>query len=478
LYYDSKTKKVTGLNGSGKSASQIEFTKVKSQFPKNTFKIPREHGLSVTVPGICAGWIDFLDKFGTKTIGEVLEPAIKIAQNGIPISEITAYWWNNLAPIQIQGDSCFLPPPKTNERFFNKDLANTLQIIAKQGKKGFYQGEIATKICRSVKERGGLLDEDDFVAHSSEFVEPVQTKYRNGYDIYECPPNGQGLVSLMSLDMLQSFPSFKSIIGKRGSAQHLHLLIECLRTSFADARRYIADPRYMSLSAMELLTRADIVNERKSRIDLHQPKKYPGGQPMSHSNTVSFQVVDQWGNAVSMVNSTYEGFGSGICPPKLGLSLQNRGSNFSLNEDSPNRVDGGKRPYHTIIPGMSLYSSDQSLHTTFTVMGGFMQPQGHLQVISNLIDWEDNPQEALDAPRFCILAGSKDSDNELTIAIEEGHDEQVIKELREKFHQKITVLVGTERALFGRGQIIMRRKDGILQAGSDPRADGCAVPGF
>ena len=283
----------------------------------------------------------------------------------------------------------------------------------------------------------------------------------------------------MSLGLFEKLiPNMKDL-GERRSAKQYHLMIECLRSSFADARKYITDPNVMNYSPAELLFNENLLRNRLNRVNPKHVESYRdvSSLPFSSSNTVSFQVVDKFGNAVSMVNSTYEGFGTGICPSGTGFSLQSRGSNFSLNESSLNRVEGNKRPYHTIIPGLSLYKKDQSLHSSFTVMGAFMQPQGHFQILSNLIDWNDSPQEALDEPRFCLQAGLSDSDDDLKVFFEDGFDPKVLKELKTEFHHKIELKEGYDRALFGRGQIILR-KDDVLYGGSDGRADGCAIPGF
>jgi len=287
----------------------------------------------------------------------------------------------------------------------------------------------------------------------------------------------------MALDAFQQkVPDVATL--KRGSAAHLHAMIECLRSGFADGRKFISDPAFMSVTAEDLLNGEDHRKRRLDRINLSRVQEYSeSSAPFASSETVSFQVVDADGNAISMVNSTYEGFGSGIVPSGTGMSLQNRGSNFSLDASSSNRADGAKRPYHTIIPGMVLNAKDDSLHASFTVMGGFMQPQGHFQVLHNLLDFGDSVQQALDRPRFCILAGQKASENNLQVGLEEGLvDETVERELKERFGQQVRIFEGFDRALFGRGQIIqVDHLDGgqkrVLQGGSDARADGCAIPG-
>mmetsp|Transcript_13024 Transcript_13024/g.16909 ORF Transcript_13024/g.16909 Transcript_13024/m.16909 type:complete len:322 (+) Transcript_13024:96-1061(+) len=318
---------------------------------------------------------------------------------------------------------------------------------------------------------GGALTKEDLLAHSTTFPEPISINYK-GVDIFEVPPNGQGIAALMALNMLEIDPESM----KHNSAKHLHHVMERMRLAFIDSRYYVADTQFSNVPVKEMLSkeyaskRRKLVNGEKASVCVKK------GSPLASSDTVSFQVVDAFGNAVSMVNSNYEGFGSGIVPKGCGFSLQNRGANFSLVEGEPNALAPCKRPYHTIIPGISTKNGD--FFATFTVMGGFMQPQGHVQVMSNILDFKMNPQAALNASRFCILDGESNGE----IALEDGIDPRVVQKLKKMGH-KIYKADGTylvkqnmRTDIFGRGQIILRNPEtGVLCAGSDGRADGMAI---
>lgn len=489
LYYDAITKQVHGINASGRGPRDARFNSrdIFKSIGPNHWKIPRESGLAVTVPGIPLGWEDALKSWGTMSLDQVLTPAIEMATQGFPVQSIAAHWWKTYAQKQLEAQSSFTPAPtRAGQICKNPDLAQTLTTLCKRGARdGFYRNEIAHDICKAVQAKGGLLAMEDLEAHVSEFVKPVKQRYRGLIDVYECPPNGQGVVALAALD------TFQNLVGgacnfERGSAEHLHSMIECLRSSFADAQQNIADPHFTKSVADDLLS-TKFLQKRLGRI--HRTKKtfYEFDTPTRSSDTVSFQVVDKMGNAISVVNSTFEGFGTGICPPGRGISLQNRASNFSLDETSKNAAQPNKRPYHTIIPGMSLYAADDSLHTSFSNMGAFMQPQGHFQLISNLIDWKDHPQAAVDYPRFCLVGVDHPRSGagglQVEVALEDfpGSGWEVSKlesNLAKMGHSKIKQVRGFDRALFGRAQIILRDfESGVLFGGSDPRADGYPVPG-
>jgi gamma-glutamyltranspeptidase/glutathione hydrolase len=311
------------------------------------------------------------------------------------------------------------------------------------------------------------MSADDLASHVSTWEEPISVNYR-GYRVYECPPNGQGITALIALNILEGFDiaALKSL-----SVEKMHLLIETMRLAFADSRWYVADPAFSNIPIKALLSK-EYAAERRKLIDPKRATIDPQhGSPVNSSSTVYLSVADKYGNACSFINSNYWGFGTGIVPKGWGFTLQNRGYNFRFDPDHPNCIAPGKRPYHTIIPAMVTRASDDSLYASYGVMGGFMQPQGHVQVLSALVDDGMDPQAALDQVRFCIDVEEEGGE----VAIEEGMPQETITGLKTMGHTLYSVS-GYERALFGRGQVILRdNESGALTAGSDPRADGCAM---
>jgi gamma-glutamyltranspeptidase/glutathione hydrolase len=402
----------------------------------------------------------------------VLAPAILLAEEGYPVAPITAHFWQRGAERQLRSAPGGLEltidgrAPHPGEIFRNPGLARTFRTVAEGGKAGYYQGPVAEAIVNVVRGAGGCLALEDLATHTSTWEQPVSTTYR-GVRVWECPPNGQGLAALIGLNILESF-ELDSLPPQ--AAARLHLEIEAMRLAFADTGWYVADPAFNPAPLGWLLSkeyaaeRCRLINPRQAALD------FPRGSPVSASDTVYLSVVDGEGNACSFINSNYMGFGTGIVPHGWGFSLQNRGHNFSLQPGHPNALLPGKRPYHTIIPGM-ITVDDQQLFASFGVMGGFMQPQGHLQVVVGLVDDKLDPQAALDRPRFCI----QDAGSGGNLAVEEGIPPEVLAELVSMGHPAQMVR-GYERALFGRGQIILREpQTGALWGGSDPRADGCAM---
>lgn len=465
LYYEAKTRKVYALNGSGRAPRALTLERLKEEGFNGT--LPTFHPYTITVPGACAGWFDLLERFGRLPAKTILAPAITLAEKGFAVELITSYFWQrgvdrqllpalNGSELTIEGRA-----PAPGEVFKNPGLARTLRLLAEKGKAAFYQGEIAEAIVAIVAEAGGCLALPDLAEHVSTWDEPVSALYR-GIRIWECPPNGQGLVALLALNILENFDLSKF------DAQKLHIQIEALRLAFADCRYYVSDPAFYPIPLAELLGR-DYARERSRLI---QPDKslarLPVGIPAG-KGTVYFCVVDDDGNACSFINSNYMGFGTGIVPRGWGFSLQNRGHGFSLDPEQPNCLQPGKRPYHTIVPGMATCEQDQALYAAFGVMGGFMQPQGHVQVISAMLDEGLDPQAALERPRFCI-----DVEKEDLVQLEQSLPVEACSAIQ-SFGHSTRMVNGMERVIFGRGQIIRRDPvTGIHCAGSDPRADGCA----
>jgi gamma-glutamyltranspeptidase/glutathione hydrolase len=471
LYFDADTKQVTALNGSGRAPSALDL----AQLARDgiTDELPPFHAHTVTVPGACAGWFDLVERHGSLPMADILVPAIRLASDGFPVAPLTSYFWKRGAGRQLQsapnGHELTLDGrgPEPGEIFRNPGLARTFSVIAEKGKAAFYEGEIAASIVAVLKQVGGRMTESDLAEHVSTWESPISADYR-GLRVYECPPNGQGLAALLALNILDGFDLAPLAFL---STKRLHLVIEALRLAFADARWYVADLAFNDIPLAQLLSKS-YADERRKLIDTqHATRNIMRGTPVSSSDTVYLSVVDQWGNACSFINSNYMGFGTGIVPKGWGFTLQNRGHNFSLDPKHPNALAPRKRPYHTIIPAMVTRASDGSLYASYGVMGGFMQPQGHVQVLSALVDDGLDPQSALDLPRFCIDADQAGG----RVAIEEGMPEETFAGL-EKLGHPLYKVHGYERALFGRGQVILRDPvTGVLCAGSDPRADGCAM---
>ncbi|RLI02030.1 gamma-glutamyltransferase [Candidatus Bathyarchaeota archaeon] len=468
LFFDAKTKKVRGLNASGRAPAALNLEYLAEHGIKD--RLPPTSPHTVTVPGAAAGWVDTIEKFGTMTMPEVLAPAIRLGEEGFPVSPITARAWDRGIPKLKTGphyEEMLLngKAPRAGEIMKNKNLAHTFHEVAEHGKAGFYEGRIAEEIVKVLEPMGGVMTVDDLKNHYNTFPEPITTNYK-GLDVYEIPPNGQGITALIALNILEEY-DFTGV--PHGSTKHLHTLIEAMRLAFADTRWYVADPDVTDVPIQELISkkyaakRRKLLNPEKATVDVQK------GSPVAGSDTVYFCVVDGMGNACSFIISNYAGFGTGIIPKGCGFTLQNRGFGFSLDPEHPNRLEPNKRPYHTIIPGMLM--QDGELYAPFGVMGGFMQPQGHTQVVVNMVDYGMNPQEALDAGRFCILNGQSGG----KVHIEDEISVKVMSELTGMGHE-VVPSSGWRRGYFGRGQIIHRNPEsGVLTAGSDPRADGCAV---
>ncbi|KAI0972262.1 gamma-glutamyltranspeptidase [Xylaria arbuscula] len=539
LFYDAKTKKISALNGSGRSGAKYTLETIRASLGIPEGKpgsIPMDSVHAVSVPGAPAGWCDAVARFGSGkiTLEQILAPAIELGEKGFPVSEGVAYWWNRSEPQirraspngaeMLKDDPSALGgvrAPRAGEIMKNPALAATFRALATEGKAGFYTGRIATELIKAVQDLGGHLELEDLAHHlevGSEPVEAISVKFRGqnvaqklrdriaepgkqatnpdlGLEVWEHPPNGQGIVALMALGILEALeregriPTFTA--ADFNTAPYLHAIIESLRIAFADASWFVTDPNVERVPVSELLSPTYLSARARSLFSSEKAGSVPShGDPTlspahQRSDTVYFAVSDSEGNAVSFINSNYGGFGTCIIPKGCGFTLQNRAANFSLDPSGqhPNILAPRKRPYHTIIPAAVTNLHDGSLHSVFGVMGGFMQPQGHVQVLLGQIVGGLNPQQALDAPRVCIGAGMPEDGKviDTKVFVEEGLPEETIQGLRELGHE-VEVLTGMARARFGRGQIIRWTTDpvekdiGVWSAGSDPRGDGAAYP--
>jgi gamma-glutamyltranspeptidase/glutathione hydrolase len=462
LYFDAESRRISALNASGRAPRGRRLEDVARN---ERGLVAERHGDAVTVPGVCAGWFDLVARHGSMPVRRLLEPAIGAAESGFAVATVAAaVWERNLPQLHSRELTVGGRAPREGETFRNPALANVLQRIADGGPDAFYRGEIAERIVAAVRAAGGAMSTDDLASHRSTWEDPIAVAYRD-VRVWECPPNGQGLAALLALAMLDgvTIPPF-------GTAERAHLQIEALRLGFADARWYVADSAFAP-APLEALLSPEYIAARRSRIDATAAANdVARGSPVGIPGTVYHCAVDGQGNACSVVSSTFASFGSGIVPEGLGFTLQNRGCGFVLDARHPNAYAPGKRPYHTIIPGM-LTRADGSLWGPFGVMGGPMQPQGHLQVAMALVDDGASPQEALDRPRFFIepeIDGGR-------VYLERGMPPSVAEGLRARGHDVVVDPDTHGRSMFGRGQVILRAADGSLVGGSDRRADGCAL---
>ena len=470
LIWNKDERRVVALNGSGRSGAAANLDDVrKAGFDT----IPNELdgcAFSVSVPGTVHGWETVLVRYGRMSLSDVLRPAIDYALNGYAVSEVIARGWKECeTKLRHRPSGSEMLPvdgraPKCGEVVSLPELGRSLQVVAEGGSEAFYKGEIGKKIAAYVHQEGGWLTEDDLASHHSNWDEAIHVNYR-GVEVWECPPNGQGIAALIALNIAEGFD-----VGAMGmqSADAYHHLIESMRLGYEDALQYVADPRVTEVPIGPLLSK-EYSARRRASIDsetAHPNVSY--GDPIGGGDTIYCTAVDGDGNACSLINSLFAGFGSGLVVPGTGIALQNRGSLFSFDPGHPNYLEGGKRPYQTIIPAM--VTRDDEMWLSFGVMGGFQQPQGHLQVISNMVDFGMDSQKALDALRFSI-----DVLSEKSVCVEEDLDESVISDLRSRGHN-VVVQKGYERACFGGGQVISRDSEtGVLCAGTEPRKDGTAL---
>lgn len=452
--------KLHGLNASGYSPKSISIEKLKERGIEN---IPKLGLIPVMVPGVPAAWAELSSKFGKLPLGEVLKPAIDYARNGFTVSPTVKKNWalaNNLYKKESKGEEfkywfdTFTKDgrtPECGELWKFPDHADTIEAIGNTGAKSFYKGEIADKIDSFFKKYKGYLSKEDLEDYKAQWVQPIKVNYK-GYDVWEIPPNGQGLVGLLALNILKGF-EFKD----KENIDTYHKQIEAMKLAFADGQKYITDDKAVKIDLEDILSDR-YADKRRSEISDHA--MIPEAGDPSGSGTVYLCTADEEGNMVSYIQSNYMGFGSGLVIPNTGIAMQNRGYDFSLDPDHYNCLQPWKKTYHTIIPGF-LTKNNKAIGP-FGVMGGYMQPQGHVQVIMNMIDFNMNPQEALDAPRW---QWKKDK----TVEVEHETPVNIIRGLIEKNHH---IEIQTEDTSFGRGQIICRTKEGTLCGGTEGRCDG------
>lgn len=471
IVWDAKTQQLYGLNGSGRSPKSLTLDHFKKE---GMDKIPAFGPLPVSVPGTVDGWFELHAKFGKLSMEKILQPTIDYANNGFPVSELIAYYWGRSVPFlskypgftetyTINGKA-----PAKGDIFKNPFLANTLKTIAQQGRDAFYKGDIAKTIVAYMKEQGGFLSYEDLTSHTSTWIDPVSTNYR-GYDVWELPPNGQGIAALQILNIMENFDVRKMGFG---STEYMHHFVEAKKLVFEDRAKYYADMDFAKVPVKQLIskaygkTHANSIDKNRAARKIDEPKLKDG-------DTIYLTTSDKDGNMVSLIQSNYRGMGSGMTPTNLGFILQDRGELFSLEKGHHNVYEPGKRPFHTIIP--AFITKDGIPYMSFGLMGGGMQPQGHAQVVINLVDFDMNVQEAGDAPRMLHTGSSQPTGEQMinggTLFLESGFGREVIRDLMKKGHN-IDHTVGG----FGGYQAIMWdpvRK--IYFGGSESRKDGQAA---
>ena len=466
-----KEKKLYGLNASGRSPENLTL----EYFKENNFKsIPAYGPLPVSVPGCVDGWFELHNKFGKIKMRDILNPTIKYAENGFPVTELVSYYMkvasDNFQDYPNFKETYFIDDstPEKGQVFKNPDLANTLRTIVKNGKKGFYEGEIAHTIANFIQDQGGFLSYDDLKKHKSEWIEPVFTNYR-GYDVWELPPNGQGIAALQILNLLEGY-DIRSM--GFGSADYIHHFVEAKKIAFADRAKYYADMDFNEIPVDYLISKeyADI---RRKEINSENSSSTVLPGDIENGDTIYLTTADSEGNMVSLIQSNYRGMGSGMVPNDLGFMLQDRGELFSLDENHLNVYAPKKRPFHTIIP--AFITKDGNPLISFGLMGGAMQPQGHAQIVINIIDFDMNLQEAGDAPRIRHQSNQQPTGGEMTdggeVALEKGFNYKQIRELMKKGHKVIYDL-----GSFGGYQAIMiDYVNKVYFGASESRKDGSAI---
>ena len=462
LIYSKKDDKLHALNASGWSPKNLTMDYFKE---KGLEKIPNTGILSVSVPGAVSGFAKALESFGTMSFKEVLQPAIHYAENGFPVSELVGFSWYRAIeklsqhPATVKNYLIDGRAPRVGEVFYSKDIAKTFKAIAKGGAEEFYNGSIAKKIVDFTTKNDGFFTLEDFAEYEAEWVDPIKSKYKE-FEIHQCPPNGQGIATLLGLNIIKGY-EIESMI--HNSSQYLHLLIEAKKLAWADLRAFASDPSFNKLPINELLS-DDYSKKQQKRIDLNKAAdNISPGLDWSSGDTIYLSVVDKDRNVVSFINSLYNGFGSGLVAEGTGVCLQNRGSLFELDKNHLNAYAPRKRPFHTIIPAMATKDGLPILN--FGCMGGDMQPQGQMQMFLNMVEFGMNVQQAIEAPRYRHYDDNK-------IALEEGIGIKTKAELIMKGHQ---IRDHTGEFFGGAQAIAIDYENDVLFGGSDPRRDGCAI---
>ena len=469
IVWDAKTKKLHGLNASGPAPKNISIDYFKQQ---GLTKIPSYGPLPVTVPGAVDGWVKLHERFGKLKFASLFEPTIEYAIKGFPITETIAYYldrsqkrfenYPNFNEVWVKNGKM----PQKGEIFKNPQLASTLKTIAENGREGFYEGPIAQTMVEFIQSQGGFLSYDDLAGFHSEWTPPVSSNYR-GYDVWELPPNGQGIAALQILNILENYDL--KTMGLY-SSEYIHLFTEAKKIVFADRAKYYADPHFADIPVKELISKS-YAKERAKLIDLNNVSATDEPGILKSGDTIYLTVADKYGNMVSLIQSNYRGMGSGMMPPGLGFMLQDRGELFSLDKNHRNALLGGKRPFHTIIP--AFVTKEGKPFMSFGVMGGATQPQAHAQIIINMVDFGLNLQEAGDAPRIVHSGSSQPTDETMkdggTLSLETGFGKIIEDELAAKGHT-----IKYEKGIFGGYQAIMF-KDGVYYGASETRKDGQAA---
>ena len=464
----SKEKRLVGLNSSGRAGSEMTREIL---VERGYSRVPGDSAEAITVPGALAGWAALLERHGTISLAEALAPAIRLAEEGFPVSPIIAGQWAVEVEKLRQDEGARATylmdgrrAPRAGEWFRNPDFARTLRLVAEEGPGAFYGGKLGQRIVGRVRELGGFLTLDDLKQHKVEWVKPIAAEFQ-GYRLYELPPNGQGIAAL---EMLRILDPYDLRAMGHNSAHYLHHLVEAKKLAFADLRRYVGDPAHMTVPAEALLAE-EFIRERRALLDSQRAADRPGpGRALTASETIYVAAADQEGNMVSFINSLFEAFGSGVVAPGTGFALQNRGVGFTLEPDHPNTVAPGKRPFHTLIPGFVTKLREdggEEPWLAFGVMGGSMQPQGHVQVMLNMLLFGMDVQQAIDAPRFRHFSGRR-------LALEAPVGDDIREALARMGHEVIPL--DTRRFSFGGGQSVLKLERGWA-AGSDPRKDGSAM---
>jgi gamma-glutamyltranspeptidase/glutathione hydrolase len=475
LVWDARSKRLYGYNGSGRSPKALSFAALKAELDRLSEKeIPRFGPLPVSVPGAIDGWFALHQRFGKLPMSALLAPAIRYAREGFPVSDVIAFGWQRNVRVLLKypgvreqftrdGEG-----PAKGQMWTNPNLATTYEALARGGRDAFYKGEIARRIADYMKRQGGYLGVEDLAAHRGEWVEPVSVNYR-GYDVWELPPNTQGIAALQTLNILEGFDLRKAGFG---SPEHVHWLVEALKLAFADRARLYADPAFFSTPVKQLLDK-DYAAKRRALVNNERSQhKVAAGLSGKGNDTIYLTTADAAGNMVSLIQSNYAGMGSGMAPEGLGFILQDRGQQFALEPGHPNVYAPGKRPFHTIIP--AFITKDGQPWVSFGVMGGDMQPQGHVQIVLNLVDFGMNLQEAGDAPRIYWTSEQEATGGTMTdggrVNLENGFPEATLRALVLKRHT-------LGRSLWGYGgyQAIMRLPNGAWVGASESRKDGQAA---